>query len=118
MMSVEEKGIEVIGIGNKTITVRTLDGHTTTCNPAVEATCIPIQKLSVIADLEYYYTYCIAIRMPKGSVEDCLLYDTVEEHKYVRLTPCDDKDDYLVAGGCGHAVGQEEPTGRLEELET
>jgi glycine/D-amino acid oxidase-like deaminating enzyme len=56
--------------------------------------------------------------MPKGSVEDCLLYDTAEEHKYVRLIACDDKDDYLVAGGRDHAVGQEEPTGRFEELET
>lgn len=27
-MSVEEKGIEVIGIGNKTVTVKTLDGQT------------------------------------------------------------------------------------------
>ena len=70
MISVEEKGIEVIGIGNKTATVKTLDGHTITCNPAVEVTCNPLQKLSVIADLECYHTYCIAIRMPKGSVED------------------------------------------------
>jgi hypothetical protein len=114
----DEKGIEVIGIGNKTVTVKTLDGLTITCNAAVEATCIPLQKLYVIADLEYYHTYCIAIRMPKGSVEDCLLYDTAEEHKYVRLTACDDIDNYLVARGCDHAVRQEEPTGRFEELET
>jgi hypothetical protein len=118
MMSVEEKGIEVIGIGNKTVTVKTLDGHTITCNAAVEAIRIPLQKLYVIVDLEYYHTYCIAIRMPKGSVEDCLLYDTAEEHKYVHLAACDDKDDYLVARGCDHAVGQEKPTGRFEELET
>jgi Rieske Fe-S protein len=71
----------------------------------------------VIAEEEYYRTYCIAIRVPKGYVEDCLLYDEAEEYKYVRLTACDQQDDYLVIGGCDHKVGQEDPAGRFEELE-
>lgn len=30
---------------------------------------------------------------------------------------CDDKDDYVVIGGCDHRVGQESPNGRSDELE-
>lgn len=118
VMSIQEKGIELLGMGHKSVSIETEDGHTIHAENAVEATCIPLQKLSVVAQLEYYRTYCIAVRVPKGSVEDCLLYDNAEEYKYVRLTACDDKDDYLVVGGCDHAVGQEETTGRFDELET
>ncbi|RHZ46521.1 FAD-dependent oxidoreductase [Aspergillus thermomutatus] len=94
-----------------------MDGYTVTARDVVEATCVPLQKLAVIAEMEYMRTYCIAIRIPKGSVEDCLLYDEAEEYKYVRLTACDEQDDYMVVGGCDHKVGQEKPEGRFEELE-
>lgn len=118
MMSVEEKGIEILGMGKKTVNVQTESGHTISADHAVEATCVPLQKLSVISEMEYNRTYCIAIRVPKGQVEDCLIYDEAEEYKYVRFTACDDKDDYLVIGGCDHKVGQESTAGRFEELET
>ncbi|EMC93179.1 hypothetical protein BAUCODRAFT_150541 [Baudoinia panamericana UAMH 10762] len=117
-MNIAEKGIEIGPIGTKSVEIKTLAGHTITCAQAVEATCVPLQKLSVIAEMEFDRTYCIAIRVPKGSVEDCLLYDSAEEYKYVRLTHCDDKDDYMVVGGCDHKVGQEEPIGRYKEIET
>lgn len=118
MTEIKEKGIEVLGIGRSTVKVHTDIGHTVSCKHAVEATVVPIQKLSIIAEMEYERTYCIAIRVPKGSVEDCLLYDEAEQYKYIRFTECDEKDDYLVIGGCDHAVGQEGPEGRFEELET
>ena len=118
VVSVEEKGVEVLGLGHKSVAVTTEDGHTVRAEYAVEATCVPLQKLSVIAEMEFFRTYCIAVRVPKGSVEDCLLYDNAEMYKYVRLTACDDKDDYLVVGGCDHKVGQEETTTRFGELET
>ncbi|UPL03143.1 hypothetical protein LCI18_014077 [Fusarium solani-melongenae] len=117
VISVEEKGIEILGIGNKSVNVQTTDQHTVKCNNAVETTCVPLQKLSVIAEMEYMRTYCIAIRVPRGSVEDCLLYDQAEEYKYVRLTACDDKDDYLIVGGCDHKVGQEDTTTQSQQLE-
>lgn len=113
MMSCEEKGI----LTTKEVQVKTLDGCTITCKDAVEATCIPLQKLSVIAEMEYYRTYCVAIRVPKNSYEDCLIYDEADPYHYVRFTECDAKDDYLVIGGCDHKVGQEPPEGRYEELE-
>ena len=113
VMSIEEKGLL-----SKDVQVGTLDGHKITCKDAVEATCIPLQKLSVVAQLEYMRTYCIAIRVPKGSIEDCLINDQADPYKYVRFTDCDANDDYLVIGGCDHKVGQEEESGRFAELET
>ncbi|KAH7028198.1 FAD dependent oxidoreductase [Microdochium trichocladiopsis] len=117
VISVEEKGVEILGLGSKTCYVSTQSQNTITCAFAVEATNVPLQKLSVIAQEEYQRTYAIAIRVPKGSVADCLIYDSADPYKYVRVTPCDDKDDYLVVGGCDHAVGQEPTHGRFEELE-
>ncbi|PYH48660.1 FAD-dependent oxidoreductase [Aspergillus saccharolyticus JOP 1030-1] len=99
------------------VRVQTAGGHTVTAAALVQATCVPLQKLSVIAEMEYMRTYCIAIRIPKGSVEDCLLYDAAEAYKYVRFTACDETDDYLVIGGCDHKVGQERTAGRFDELE-
>lgn len=118
VMSVSEKGVELLGLGHKTVEIQTESGHTVKANNAVEATCVPLQKLSVIVELEFHRTYCIAVRVPKGSVEDCLLYDNAEAYKYVRLTECDDKDDYMIVGGCDHKVGQEDTTPRFGELET
>lgn len=116
-MDIEEKGVELLGMGHKEVYVKTLDGFTIKCQDAVEATCIPLQKLSIIAEEEYYRTYCIAIRVPKGSVEDCLLYDSADKYKYIRLTECDEKDDYLVVGGGDHKVGQDNTIAPFQELE-
>ncbi|KAI4205126.1 MAG: hypothetical protein LQ346_001523 [Caloplaca aetnensis] len=114
VISVEEKGLL-----SKEVKVRTEGGQTVTCRDAVEATCIPLQKLSVVAELVYYRTYCIAIRVPKGSIEDCLIYDSMDPYHYVRFTACDDKDDYLILGGNDHKVGQEdEADERYKELES
>jgi len=114
---IKEKGIELLGMGHKSVLITTENGHTIKADNAIEATCVPLQKLSIITQLEFFRSYCIAIRVPKGSVEDCLLYDNAEQYKYVRLTACDDKDDYLVVGGCDHKVGQEDTTPRWGELE-
>ena len=113
MVSVEEKGIL-----SKEVHVSTLDGQTITCKDAVEATCIPLQKLSIVAQVEYHRTYCIAIRVPKGSIEDCLINDQGDPYKYIRFTACDAENDYLVIGGCDHKVGQEHEDGRYGELES
>ncbi|KAK4141501.1 FAD dependent oxidoreductase-domain-containing protein [Dichotomopilus funicola] len=115
--NIQEQGIEVLGLGHKSVVVTTEAGHTIHADYAIEATCIPLQKLSVVAELEFFRSYCIAVRVPRGSVEDCLLYDNAEAYKYVRLTACDEKDDYLVVGGCDHKVGQAETLPRFEELE-
>ncbi|KAL1839262.1 hypothetical protein VTJ49DRAFT_1699 [Mycothermus thermophilus] len=117
VIGVHEQGVELLGMGHKRVKIDTEAGHTVHAEHAVEATCIPLQKLAIIAELEFYRSYCVAVRVPKGSVEDCLLYDAADQYKYARLTACDEKDDYLVVGGCDHKVGQEESTMRFEELE-
>jgi glycine/D-amino acid oxidase-like deaminating enzyme len=104
-------------MGHKDVYVKTINGHTIKCADAVEATMIPLQKLSVIAQEEYYRTYCIAARVPKGSIEDALFYDSAEIYKYVRLTECDEEHDYLVVGGGDHKVGQEDTLAPFKELE-
>jgi glycine/D-amino acid oxidase-like deaminating enzyme/nitrite reductase/ring-hydroxylating ferredoxin subunit len=106
MLECQEKGLEVMGFGTKEVKVTTDDGKTITCKDAVMATVVPLQKLSVVAEMEYDRTYCIAMRVPKGSYEDALIYDTNDSYKYIRYTECDDKDDYMVAGGMDHKVGQ------------
>ncbi|KAL8787472.1 MAG: hypothetical protein Q9195_007764 [Heterodermia aff. obscurata] len=116
-LSVEEKGIEILGIGSKEVHVKTEGGFNITCNDALEATCVPLQKLSVVAQMEFFRTYCIAIRIPKDYIEDCLIYDQADPYHYARLTACDDQDEYLVVGGCDHKVGQEQENGRYAELE-
>jgi len=123
MISLDESGgidLPVVGhVGSERhVKIQTLDGNTIRCGHAVEATCVPLQKLAIVAQEEYFRTYCIAIRVPKGSVEDCLIYDQAEAYKYLRITPCDDANDYLVVGGCDHKVGQEGGAeARYKELE-
>lgn len=117
VLSVKEKGIEVLGLGHKYVQVETEAGNTISCEHAVEATDVPLQKLSVIVQMEWDRTYCIALRVPKGSVDDILLYDTDDPYKYIRLTPCDEDDDYMIVGGEDHKVGQEDSRGHFEALE-
>ncbi|KAK1762850.1 DAO-domain-containing protein [Phialemonium atrogriseum] len=117
MLTIEEGTKGILGMGGKSVTVKTEGGNTIQCEHAVEATCVPLQKLSIIAEMSYNRTYCIAIRVPRGSVEDCFIYDSADQYKYVRLTPCDERDDFLIVGGCDHKVGQESPAGRFEDLE-
>ncbi|OIW32741.1 DAO-domain-containing protein [Coniochaeta ligniaria NRRL 30616] len=117
VVDIKEKGIEVLGLGHKTVEIQTESGKTIKAEYAVEATCVPLQKLSIIGEMSYTRSYCIAIRVPKGSVQDALIYDQAEAYKYVRLTEADGKDDYMVVGGCDHEVGHEETAGRFEELE-
>lgn len=47
MMDVKEKGVEILGMGSKDVEVSTDDGFTITCKDALEATCVPLQKVSM-----------------------------------------------------------------------
>ncbi|KAE8556237.1 hypothetical protein EYB25_000937 [Talaromyces marneffei] len=112
MMSIEEDSKHDV------VRVKTMGGHTITATDVVEATAVPLQRLSIIAEMSFYRTYCIAIRVPKGEIEDCLIYDEAEMYKYIRFTVCDEEDDYLVIGGCDYKVGQEQDAqDQYKELE-
>ncbi|KAI6089584.1 DAO-domain-containing protein [Hypoxylon rubiginosum] len=116
-MNVKEKGIELLGLGHKYVQITTEAGQTVSCEHAVEATAVPLQKLSVIVQMTWLRTYCVALRVPAGVVDDVLLYDTADPYVYTRLTPCDEEYDYLIVGGEDHKVGQEDPRDRCAALE-
>jgi len=113
MVSNEEKGLL-----SKEVVIGIADGHSITCKNSIEATCVPLQKLSLVTEMEYFRTYCIAIRVPKDSIEDCRISDQADPYYYVRFTACDKKNDYLMIEDDDHKVGQKQIDGRLAELET
>lgn len=75
--------------------------------------------MSIVAEMMFYHTYCIANTCAgQGEIEDCLIYDDAEMYKYVLFTEFDDKNDCLVICGCDHKVGQgHDAQDRCEELE-
>lgn len=108
VVSVEDTKGKDDGDGDHKARVTTETGHTISCTEAaVETTNAPLQKLAVITQMRSQRTYCVALRVPRGAVEDCLLYDSADPYTYVRLIPCDDEHDYLVVGGGDHEVGHE-----------
>ncbi|HEY6816684.1 MAG TPA: FAD-dependent oxidoreductase [Croceibacterium sp.] len=51
-------------------------------------------------------TYAIAGRVPKGSVPDALLWDTLEAYHYVRIQELSESEDWLIVGGEDHRSGE------------
>lgn len=51
-------------------------------------------------------TYAIAGKVPKGSVPDALVWDTLEAYHYVRLQPVSETEDLLIVGGEDHRSGE------------
>ncbi len=63
-----------------------------------------------------YRTYVVAAPVPKGHVEDALIWDTLDPYHYVRLQPRAD-DDLLIVGGEDHKTGTEnDGDSRIAEL--
>src|SRR5829696_8327542 len=97
--------------------VTTMSGQQIRAKSIVLATNYPIQS-KMFAKLPAYRTYVIGARLPKGTVEPILLWDTLDPYHYVRTQPEDDYD-VLIVGGEDHRTGQEndgnERFGRLWE---
>ena len=60
----------------------------------------------MFAKLPAYRTYVIGARVPKNSIEKCLIWDTADPYHYVRTQPEPDYD-VLIVGGEDHRTGQE-----------
>jgi glycine/D-amino acid oxidase-like deaminating enzyme/nitrite reductase/ring-hydroxylating ferredoxin subunit len=90
--------------------VKTTDGHTVTARDLVIATNAPVNDwVKMHTKQASYRTYVVSARIPKGSVERTLLWDTNEPYHYVRLASgIDGPDDILIVGGEDHKTGQEE----------
>lgn len=95
--------------------VKTANGQTIRAKSIVLATNYPI-KSKMFAKLPAYRTYAIGARVPKDSVEKCLIWDTADPYIYVRIQAEDDYD-VLIVGGEDHRTAQEDDgEARFEKL--
>lgn len=80
----------------------------------VVATNTPVNDLVTVHTKQAaYMTYVVVARIPKGSVEKALFWDTEDPFHYVRMqspTPETDTHDWLILGGEDHRTGQEADT--------
>jgi glycine/D-amino acid oxidase-like deaminating enzyme/nitrite reductase/ring-hydroxylating ferredoxin subunit len=112
-------GTRVVHIeGGRTAKATSSDGYEVAAGAVVVATNTPINDRFVIHTKQApYYTYVIAMAVPRGEIDPLLLWDTAqtaEEEKqqlgpvryhYVRLAR-DRDNDVLIVGGEDHKTGQ------------
>jgi glycine/D-amino acid oxidase-like deaminating enzyme/nitrite reductase/ring-hydroxylating ferredoxin subunit len=85
--------------------VMTADGHRIDCGAVVVATNAPINdKVAIHTKQASYTTYVIAARVPRGTVEKALYWDTLDAYHYARLK--DPQGELLIVGGEDHKTGQ------------
>lgn len=91
--------------------------HEISCAAVVVATNVPINDMFAIhAKQAPYMTYVIGARIPRGTVEDALYWDTEDLYHYVRLQPGLGADrngaesELLIVGGEDHKSGQADDT--------
>jgi glycine/D-amino acid oxidase-like deaminating enzyme/nitrite reductase/ring-hydroxylating ferredoxin subunit len=86
--------------------VKTANGQTIRAKSIVLATNYPIMS-KMFAKLPAYRTYVIGAKVPKNSIERCLIWDTADPYIYVRTQP-EDEADILIVGGEDHRTGQDD----------
>lgn len=84
--------------------VKTASGQTIKAKSIVLATNYPIMS-KMFAKLPAYRTYAVGARVPKNSIEKCLIWDTADPYIYVR-TQAETDYDVLIVGGEDHRTGQ------------
>ena len=88
------------------VTIRTEGGPTIRAGAALFATNVPVNdRVKVHTKQVPMRTYAIAGRVPSGSVEDALVWDTLLPYHYARLQPAGDGQDWLIVGGEDHRSG-------------
>jgi glycine/D-amino acid oxidase-like deaminating enzyme/nitrite reductase/ring-hydroxylating ferredoxin subunit len=89
------------------IEVTTERGPVIRADVAIFATNAPTNTLvAVHAKQVPNRTYVIAGRVPKGSVPDVLVWDTLTPYHYVRIEAMGDAEDLLIVGGEDHRSGE------------
>jgi glycine/D-amino acid oxidase-like deaminating enzyme/nitrite reductase/ring-hydroxylating ferredoxin subunit len=80
-------------------------GHRIQCDQIVVATNAPINdRVAIHTKQAPYMTYVVGARVPKGSVQPALFWDTLDDYHYVRLDKPD--GEILIVGGEDHKSGQ------------
>ena len=102
------------------VTVKTESGQTIRAGAALFATNSPVNdRVAIHTKQVPMRTYAMAGRVPAGSVEDALIWDTLWPYHYVRLQPAGDGQDWLIVGGEDHRTGtandMEDRFARLED---
>ena len=88
------------------VTVKTESGATIRAEAVLFATNSPVNDLVKVHTKQVpMRTYAMAGRIAAGSVEDALIWDTLEAYHYVRLQPGGDGQDWLIVGGEDHRTG-------------
>lgn len=124
--------------GNKgTVRVETEGGASLTAKHVVVATNSPVNdRVTMHTKQAPYRTYVVGMRVPRGSVQKALYWDTLDPYHYVRLqampneTAARESDksgsgrqsndvyDVVITGGADHKTGQEDDADRrYQELE-
>lgn len=89
------------------VTLRTIEGSTVHAGAAIFATNSPVNdRVAIHTKQMPMRTYAIAGTVPRGSVPDILLWDSLETYHYVRLQPLEDGSDLLIVGGEDHRSGE------------
>jgi len=109
--------------GGEPGTVRTATGTTVRASHLVVATNSPFNdRVAIHTKQAPYRTFVVGLRIPPGSVNPSLLWDTAEFYHYVRIlrdVAGDGTHDLLIVGGEDHKTGQaddaRERFARLEE---
>ena len=101
------------------VVIKTTAGNRIRAGAALFATNVPVNdRVKVHTKQVPMRTYAIAGRIPSGSVEDALVWDSLWPYHYVRLQPAGDGQDWLIVGGEDHRSGTaNDMEDRFEKLE-
>lgn len=101
------------------VAIRTTGGNRIRAGAALFATNVPVNdRVKVHTKQVPMRTYVIAAKVPSGSVEDALVWDSLWPYHYVRLQPAGDGQDWLIVGGEDHRSGTaNDMEDRFERLE-
>ncbi len=109
--SIEQKHGEMV--------VNTTSGCAVLSQAVVVATNSPVNvKVAVHTKQAPFRTYVIAARIPRGTLNDALYWDTLDPYHYVRLQPFSEDEDVVIIGGEDHKSGEvDDGARRFEALE-